>query len=580
MSLDYGSVTLTPQGDWHITCEPYVRSRLKRVFPRAPQHGSESLTISATPENSRDLLWFLDRYPMAVDHRGRMERLAAEHCETERQIALFREGYRPPLGIELAVPPREYQVEAAALLDIVPGYLLGDDLGLGKTVSAICAMCSEGHLPVLVVCPAHLPRQWAAMIARFAPKFSTHILRKGQPYEFKGGMPDVIISSYHKLRGWSTTLAGAVKLVVFDECQQLRSSGSDIYRAANRVAAAATKRLGLSATPIYNYGHEFFHVLNVLRPGVLGDYSEFIREWCTPMPGGKARLSDPEEFGSFLRREAIMLRRTRRDVDRELPELSKIVHEVDANEQALAELKGDAVALARIVLGANEQYRGQKMHAAGEFDAMVRQATGIAKAPYVCQFVDLLLDSGEPIVLFGWHRAVYAMWMEALAKHNPVLYTGSESATQKAQSIADFIEGRSKLLIMSLRSGAGVDGLQGTCSNVVFGELDWSPGVHEQCVGRVHRDGQDAPCTAYFLVADSGADPIIAEVLGVKREQIEGVRNPDSAVAERIDTGVNNIQRLAREFLERRGEAIELPNDVLPFQSAGNPHIEDAREHD
>lgn len=115
---------------------------------------------------------------------------------------------------------------------------------------------------------------------------------------------------------------------------------------------------------------------------------------------------------------------------------------------------------------------------------------------------------------------------------------------------------RSKLLIMSLRSGAGVDGLQGTSTTVVFGELDWSPGVHEQCVGRVHRDGQDAPCTAYFLVADTGADPIISEVLGVKREQIEGVRNPDSAIAERIDTGENNIRRLAREFLERRGETL------------------------
>lgn len=562
MSLSYGTVVPEPPNAWHITCEPYVRARLKRVFPRAPQHGAGAITISATPENSRDLLWFLDRYPMDVQGRQRLQQLADAHRDTERQIEAFRSGYAVPAAIALALPPREYQLAAAQLLDIVPGYLLADDLGLGKTVSAICTMVRDGRLPTLVVCPAHLPRQWAAMIQQFAPTLTTHILRKGSPYPFRGGMPDVIITSYHKLRGWAGTLAGVVKLVVFDECQQLRSDGSDIYRAARLVAHAADRRLGLSATPIYNYGHEFFHVINALRPGTLGDYAEFIREWCTQAPGGKSRLTDPEEFGSFLRREAIMLRRTRADVGRELPELTKVIHDIDADEKALDALKGDAVALARIVLASNEQYRGQKMHAAGEFDAMVRQATGIAKAPYVCQFVDMLLDSGEPIVLFGWHRAVYGMWLEALAKHNPVLYTGTESAAQKAESIAAFAQGRSKLLIMSLRSGAGVDGLQGIASNVVFGELDWSPGVHEQCIGRVHRDGQDAPCTAYFLVADHGADPIMAEVLGVKREQIEGVRNPDSAIAERIDTGTNNIQRLAREFLARRGETVAAPTPV------------------
>ncbi|MBL8506610.1 MAG: DEAD/DEAH box helicase, partial [Methylobacillus glycogenes] len=357
---------------------------------------------------------------------------------------------------------------------------------------------------------------------------------------------------YHKLRGWAETLAGVVKYVVFDECQALRSPDTAIHGAAAYVARYSTRRMGLSATPIYNYGHEFFHVINVLAPGALGEYQEFLRGWCTQQYGEKARLADAKEFGAYLRREGIMLRRTRAEVGRELPDLSKIVHEIDADQKALEDLGGDAVTLAKIVLNHNEQYRGQKMQAAGEFDAIMRQATGIAKAPYVIEFMKLLLDSGESIVMFGWHRSVHAMWLEGLAEYNPVLYTGSESANQKAESIEKFTKGEAQVLIMSLRSGAGVDGLQGFCQTVVFGELDWSPGVHEQCMGRVHRDGQADACQAYFLVSDSGADPIMAEVLGVKREQIENVRNPDMALAERIDTGENNIRRLAQEFLNKR----------------------------
>jgi SNF2 family DNA or RNA helicase len=198
------------------------------------------------------------------------------------------------------------------------------------------------------------------------------------------------------------------------------------------------------------------------------------------------------------------------------------------------------------------------MNAAGMFDSLMRQATGIAKAPYVAEFVKLLLDSEARIVLFGWHREVYNIWLERLKEFNPVLYTGTESVNQKEAAIREFaVHLNSRVLIMSLRSGAGVDGLQGSCRTAVFGELDWSPGVHEQCVGRIHRDGQPEPCLAYFLVAEDGADPIMVDVLGIKREQIEGVRNPNRALAERVDTGENNIRRLAKEFLAKRGVKTE-----------------------
>jgi SNF2 family DNA or RNA helicase len=574
----YGTITYTPAG-WRITCEPFVRARLKRVFPRAPQHAADTITLSASAENSRELEWFLQRYPMQVDRPELLEGLAETHRRTEQRLAELLAGHIPPADVRLAEPAREYQTFAAEMLDVREGLLLADDLGLGKTVSAICSMVRPGYLPALVVCPAHLPRQWKKMLKRFAPALTVHVLKKGTPYDLapkrrgkqieliESPLPDVIITSYHKLRGWAETLAGQVRLVVFDECQALRSPGTEIHRAAEHVAGRASRRLGLSATPIHNYGHEFHHVINVLAPDALGEYSEFIREWCTPEPGGKSRLNDPKEFGAYLRRSGLMLRRTRAEVGRELPPLTKVVHEVEADAAALDAIKGDAIALAKIVLRHNEQFKGQKMQAAGEFDALMRQATGIAKAPYVVEFAKLLLESGEPIVLWGWHRAVYDIWMEGLAAFAPALYTGSESANQKEESIRRFTSGETKVLIMSLRSGAGVDGLQGYCHTGVFGELDWSPAMHEQCAGRLHRDGQEDPCTVYFLLSDTGADPFIAEVLGIKRDQIEGVRNPDMALAERIDTGENSLRRLARDLLIRRGETLPEVPSVTPIAS-------------
>ncbi|MET3512783.1 SNF2 family DNA or RNA helicase [Pseudacidovorax sp. 1753] len=552
---------------WKIVGEPFVRSRLKRVFPRMPQRAADSIAISATPENSRELQWFLERYPMTVDRPDVLAKLAQQHIDMEARIGKLIAGHIPPDKIEMAEPPREYQAFVPQFLQQRRGLILADDLGLGKTVSAIACMASPGMLPALVVCPAHLPRQWAKMIHRFMPSLRTHILKKGTVYDMapkrrrnaqmelvpNSDTPDVIITSYHRLRGWAEELAGKVPLVVYDEGQQLRSPGTLIYEAAQHVAAAATYRLALTATPIYNYGEEFFNVIDVLVPEALGNREEFLREWCTAAPGGKSRLADAKEFGAYLRREGLMLRRTRADVGRELPPLEKIVHEIEADHAQLDALNSDAEALARVVLQHNERFRGEKMQAAGEFDNLMRQATGLAKAPFVAEFVRLLLDSGEPVVLFGWHRAVYDIWVEKLAPFNPVLYTGTESALQKDAAVASFLSGESKVLIMSLRSGAGVDGLQGFCRTVVFGEMDWSPGVHEQCMGRVHRDGAESGCLAYFLLSDAGTDPVMAEVLGVKREQIESVRNPDTALAERIQTGENHLRRLARQFLAKRG---------------------------
>ncbi|WP_198551380.1 MULTISPECIES: hypothetical protein [unclassified Stenotrophomonas] len=65
---------------------------------------------------------------------------------------------------------------------------------------------------------------------------------------------------------------------------------------------------------------------------------------------------------------------------------------------------------------------------------------------------------------------------------------------------------------------------------------------------------------AYFLIADSGSDPIVSEVLGVKRAQIEGVRNPGEHLVERRDVGEHQLRALAQQFLKDHGHAIAPAN--------------------
>lgn len=559
----YGTCRLDA-GSWWIECEPHVRMRFKRNFEQADKRDHKAVRLSDTPRNGLELRWFLVRFPMAMSDEDRLhlEARAAAHEARQEQLAGLLDGAMEPRSFELAVPARPYQRVAAELVLRAGGLLLADDVGLGKTASAICVLTDPGTRPALVVTLTHLPPQWVSELAKFAPALRVHVIRSGQPYDLRKvrgkpvEFPDVLIVNYAKLAGWADTLAPEIRTVIYDEVQELRHSGSAKYSAARHFSENALFKMGLSATPIYNYGTEIFNVIECLAPGLLGTRFEFGREWCAGGEwGDKACIEEPKAFGRFAREEGLMLRRTRADVGRELPPVQRIPHHVDAELHALERVQTSATELARIILAQGETHRGQKLRASQELSFKLREATGIAKALHVAAFVRLLIESDEKVVLYGWHHAVYDLWRAAFADLEPALYTGFESVAQKVDARRRFVEGETPLLIMSLRSGAGLDGLQQVSRTVVFGELDWSPGVHEQCLGRVARDGQAHPVVGYFLVADVGSDPVVADVLGIKRQQAEGIVDPDADLIEDLQVDPSHVRKLAEVYLAQRDRA-------------------------
>lgn len=310
--------------------------------------------------------------------------------------------------------------------------------------------------------------------------------------------------------------------------------------------------LGLSATPIYNYGDEIYSVLNLINDGCLGNHEDFLREWT----GYGKEVIEPKALGTYLREQMLMLRRTRKDVGRELPPINKIVHTVGYDEDAVTKANEIATQLAIRVTTGSFMERGQ---AARELDILMRQTTGISKAREVAEYVKILLENNEPIVLAGWHRNVYEIWMEELKEYNPVMYTGSESPAQKEAAKKAFINGETNLFIISLRSGIGLDGLQNRSNIIVLGELDWSPKIHDQLIGRLDRDGQQNQVTAIYLVSEYGSDPLIIDMLSIKSSQSHNIINPLTAVDEQY-TDVSRIKILAERFLEKH--KIKIPTAI------------------
>lgn len=525
--------------------DPHVAIKLKAMFPAVPKWSAGPFTFPDSVSIATDLEWFLHRYPMEMreDDRRRLamgsEAFTRQRSEVE---AIFVPDWQPPSNVGFR-PGREmyrYQAEAVEVIRKLDRLLLLDDVGLGKTVTALGALTDGLNLPAAIVVQPHLRTQWQK---EYVEKFTTlrsHIIKSTAPYELP--VADLYIFAYSNIAGWVDVAAqGKFKAVVYDEVQELRTGPTTAKGHAAEVFTANAKvRIGLTATPVYNYGTEMFHVVEAIEPGALGTFEDFDREWCSHGTG-KAIVKDPDALGTYLREIQLVLRRERAGGN-----VNTLPIEVDYD----LEVEADSLSLMRMLAGTvisgSFSERGQ---AARELDIMARMVTGLSKAKAVAAYVRLLLEAGHPVLLAGWHREVYDIWGQELGSFNPVLYTGTETPAQKDRAKAAFINGDTNLMMISLRSGAGLDGLQRRCSHVVFGELDWSPKVHEQVIGRLDRPGQEDQVTAIFLHANGGSDPLIVSMLGLKASQAQGIVDPGKSVVPVISDG-SRIRALAERYLQ------------------------------
>lgn len=540
--------------------EPHVALRFKQLFPRVPKCSSGPFFLNPNLDTAADLQWFLKRYPLKLDsHVSQLldsdaSRFFSNQAEAERILLPdWKSTVRP--GLIPGQFHRDYQLQALDLVEKVRQLILVDDIGLGKTYEGLGVALIPGTLPLVIVVEPHLQIQWKEKALSFI-NLSVHAPKGNSPYDLPPA--DIYIFKYSQLSGWVDVLsAGWVKAIVFDEAQCLRT-GKDSAKgkAASDICKVIDIRVGLTATPLYNYGIEIFNIIDgFIKPGLLGSREDFIREWCTDQDGRKGIVKDPDALGAYLRESLVLLRRTKADVGQSAKQLAPHIEWVEPDSRSVQESEDLAAQLAIRTLSSSFADSGQ---AAREFDLRLREMTGIAKAKATASYVRMLVETGIPVLLFGWHREVYSIWLNELKDLNPLLYTGSESPTQKEKAKRDFIEGKSDILICSLRSGAGIDGIQSRCSTVVIGEFDWSPKIHEQCIGRLDRDGQESPVFVFYVATDYGSDPVIIDVLGLKAGQSRGIVDPGMKPQE-FQSDSNRIKRLAEEYLKSRG--IKLPKD-------------------
>ncbi|ATB33758.1 DEAD/DEAH box helicase [Melittangium boletus] len=486
-----------------------------------------------------------------VDAGAEVKAAPAWRLLTERLAASLSLQPKPPAA--LATTLRDYQVEGHAWLSRVAawgaGACLADDMGLGKTVQAIALLLDRSRLgPALVLAPTSVAFNWVQELQRFAPGlrpvlYAEQADRSGCLAKLRE--KDVLIVSYGLLVRDAASLASvSFSTLVADEAQALKNPNTRRARAARQLNAGF--RVALSGTPLENHLGELWSLFTIVFPGLLGSWEQYRERFAAPIERGK----NPEASAALSRViSPFLLRRTKKEVARELPARTEIQVPValseeewtlyeDARLAAVAEVSEQGKGVR------DEQQRFQVLAAITRLRLLAshprlydaESGVSSSKMRRLLELLEELRSEGHRALVFSQFTSHLALVREELerAGFSHQYLDGSTPAGARAKRIQAFQEGEGDVFLISLKAGG--TGINLTAADYII-HLDpwWNPAVEDQATDRAHRIGQTRPVTVYRLIARGTIEEKILSLHSDKRALVAGVLE-GTDVAARLTT--------------------------------------------
>jgi len=434
---------------------------------------------------------------------------------------------------------------------------------------------------VLVLCPATLKNVWR----READKWLTRSFGVYVVPDVSEPVPedaDFVVANYDRLvRENAVTKTLETRkwdLLVCDESQKLKNykakrtisifGGMVDGRWREGYSARAGRLVCASGTPIANKPADLFTTLRALDalPKELRSFRTFAMRYSGAYEdevyvkggGGQKQTvlvvrnvaTNAEELSTMLR-STVMIRRLKKDVLSELPpkerqliplslrdikdsglrrrlgsgasteELQAIVDEVKREVEAALK-RGENIDMEAVL---KKIKRGSKV--AFENIADVRKELALEKVPHAIQYVEVLLDSVQKVVVMAHHREVEGALYEAFdglfkeryeaseedeksekVRERVVMIRGGVSMKERDQIIQDFQNDPAVRVfiggITATESGVTLTAAQ----NMVFVEVAWEPVTLQQAEDRIHRIGSSLtqPAQYGYLIVEGTLD--------------------------------------------------------------------------
>ena len=433
-------------------------------------------------------------------------------------------------------------------------FLVDDFIVTHNTVQVIAHVQrrkeDEGASPVLVIAPTSVTHTWENEIKKFAPSLRTLRLQSGSDRAAKYDTIhdyDVVVTSYALARLDAHHLERfRFRTLVLDEAQNAKNPASQIAKVVRGLQA--DHRLALTGTPVENSLRDLWAIFGFVEPGLLGSESSFRRRFELPIADGD------EGAAAVLRSrlEPFVLRRTKEDVAKELPERTEAVIECELSPLQRRLYRGIAEAARRDVLAKYDEDGGEAttVHVLAALTRLrqVCAHPGLLTPEYLedpeasgkfdafLETVEEVLDGGHKVLVFSAFASMLRIMRTALDKRSIAFgyLDGSTKDRDRAAEVERFMsDDGPPVFLCSLKAG-GV-GLTLTAADyVVLYDPWWNPAVERQAIDRTHRIGQTRPVTAYRMVTAGSVEEKIRALAERKSALSRAVVKADSAVAKTL----------------------------------------------
>jgi SWI/SNF-related matrix-associated actin-dependent regulator 1 of chromatin subfamily A len=435
----------------------------------------------------------------------------------------------------------DYQKEAVSRI-AANGHstYLADEMGVGKTPTAIAVAKTRKVRRLLILCPSVAKLTWQKELKRWWPEMPITTIGSPRDIEKMKG-EGVFILSYALLsqsKSGNFDYTAAVRqlptfdMSVLDEAHNLKNSKSIRTRA---VLITLKPVLGwclpMSGTPFPNHQGELFPILHALFPGVIRKtdgtvmkqyefeeaYCAVENRWFTParptrvITGSKNIPQLKERFSPYV------IRRRKKDVLKELPDMAFDTYPVEVSMDhglETGQAAFDAGKMSDDELFAYLRRNDEHLMA-------LRHKLGVAKLlGSIEAIVDMLEGCRRKVLVFALHHDVIDGLMTGLADYNPVRLDGRTGTAERGRVIEQFLVNPKCRVFVGQILAAGTSitliGPDAECSDVFFVEADWSPGNNVQAASRIHRIGQKDAVQVWFLTAHGTLDDRIQDILARK----------------------------------------------------------------
>lgn len=425
----------------------------------------------------------------------------------------------------------------------LPGAVLADDMGMGKTFQTIGFLTAVNPKNVIIIAPASVVGVWENELTRFNP----NLLKK------------VKIHSYQAFNSFSSKKEDSIKtdILILDEAQFIKNKNTTSSNTIREINSKFT--IILSGTPIENSIEDIYNILGVLSKRFFDMYS-FLATMAKSNPTVMAKITAEIIDGIYLRRM-----KTKDQLPAKF-HLKTIESTMSINEKMgeakIKEYYGNL--LKRKAATNSFQYYNdiivqiQKMIQNSSYQYQLfpsyqhllpKDITDKipSKALKVIELINKI-PKEEKIVIFTSFIGTQDKLKELLKSYGVLVINGSVSSGDRKKIVDRFQNHEDeRIILISLKAGNSGLTLH-RANHVIIYDLWWNPAIIEQALARVYRIGQQRDTYGYMIVNKGSFDENIMKVVNLKKEIIGAFSNYDGEKDIKAGKDGNIIKQLAKSL--------------------------------